>query len=231
MLGDLLSSDGTEDGSVGDSGMLAEAERGYSPGMASGRRDGKFDGMVVHRRTFLALLGAGSAVLAGTDPAAASVARAITMSALVKRSKTVVLGTPLAAYSEWQTVGDARRIVTVTRVRIDEHVARSKPDSSEIMVRTLGGRVGQLGQLVHGEAELRTDQTAMLFVYEADGGLSSVTAMAQGHYPLLVDAHGKTLQKSPGLAKLVAAPDAAVERLAGLGVEAAARIVREADKP
>ncbi|HEX6767235.1 MAG TPA: hypothetical protein VF103_17175 [Polyangiaceae bacterium] len=187
--------------------------------------------MVVHRRTFLALLGAGSAVLAGANPAAASVARAIAVGELVKRSRSVVLGTPLAAYSEWATVGDARRIVTITRVRVDELVARDKPDASEVMVRTLGGRVGKLGQIVHGEAELRTDQTAMLFLHDADGGLTSVTAMAQGHYPLLVDARGKTLAKSPGLAKLLAAPDAAVERLAGLDVASAARLVREADKP
>jgi hypothetical protein len=187
--------------------------------------------MVVQRRTFLALLGAGSAVLAGADPAYASVARAITMSDLVKRSRSVVLATPLSARSEWATIGDSRRIVTITRIRIDEHIGRSAPDSSEVLVRTLGGRVGKIGQVVHGEAELRSERTSMLFLHDAEGGLSTVTAMAQGHYPLLTDAGKTTLQRSPGLAKLVMTPDAAVERLTGLGLEAAARIVREADRP
>lgn len=186
--------------------------------------------MVVPRRTFLGLIGAGTAVFAGAGPAFGSVARAVAMSALVKNSKSVVLATPLSAHSEWAEIGDTRRIVTITRVRVDEHVARSKTSSSEVLVRTLGGRVGKLGQLVHGEAELRSDP-CMLFLHDAEGGLSTVTAMAQGHYPLLFDAGKKLLQKSPGLAKLVMTPDAAVERLAGQALETAARIVREADKP
>jgi hypothetical protein len=212
--------------------MMAEAvEAFYSAGMPRRRRGGTLLVMVVPRRTFLGLIGAGTAVLAGAEPAFGSVARAVAMSALVKRSRSVVLATPLSAYSEWAEIGDTRRIVTITRVRVDEHVARSKTASSEVMVRTLGGKVGKLGQIVHGEAELRSEESCMLFLHDADGGLSTVTAMAQGHYPLLVEGGKKLLKKSPGLAKLVMAPDAAVERLAGLGVEAAARIVREADKP
>ena len=187
--------------------------------------------MVVQRRTFLGLIGAGTAVFAGAGPAFGTVARAVAMSALVKQSKSVVVATPLSAYSEWAEIGDTRRIVTITRVRVDEHVARSKTSSSEVMVRTLGGRVGKIGQLVHGEAELRSSTPCMLFIHDAEGGLSTVTAMAQGHYPLLFDAGKKLLQKSPGLAKLVMTPDAAIEQLAGQALENAARIVREADKP
>lgn len=187
--------------------------------------------MVVHRRTFLALLGAGSATLAFSEPAHASVARAVTMSALVKQSRSVVLATPLSARSEWATIGGSRRIITITRVRIDEHVARNAPESSEVLVRTLGGRVGKLGQVVHGEAELRSERACMLFLHDAESGLSTVTAMAQGHYPLLLEAGTTTLGRSPGLAKLVMAPDAAVERLTGLRLDAASKIVREADRP
>jgi hypothetical protein len=186
--------------------------------------------MVVPRRTFLGLIGTGAAVLSGAGPAFGTVARAVAMSALVKQSRSVVLATPLSAYSEWAEIGDTRRIVTITRVRVDEHIARSKT-SSEVMVRTLGGRVGKIGQLVHGEAELRSSAPCMLFIHDAEGGLSTVTAMAQGHYPLLFEAGKKLLQKSPGLAKLVMTPDAAIERLAGQALENAARIVREADKP
>ena len=187
--------------------------------------------MVVQRRTFLALVGAGPLALVLAEPAHASVARAISVSDLVKRSRSVVLATPLAAHSEWATIGDSRRIITITRIRIEEHVGRNTPEASEVLVRTLGGRVGKLGQVVHGEAELRAERTSMLFLHDAEGGLSTVTAMAQGHYPLYTDAGKTTLQKSPGLAKLVMAADAAVERLTGIGLEAATKIVREADRP
>jgi hypothetical protein len=187
--------------------------------------------MVVHRRSFLALLGAGSAVIVGEGLAEASVARSISVSALIQNSRSVVLGTPLAAHSEWAEIGGSRRIVTLTRVRVDEHVARGKPGASEVLVRTLGGRIGKLGQLVHGEAELRSNETCMLFLHDGEPGLSTVTAMAQGHYPLASDARGRWLKRSPGLAKLVMAPDAAVERLSGQTVDVATRIVREAAKP
>jgi hypothetical protein len=186
--------------------------------------------MVVQRRSFLALLGAGSAALVGAGPAEASVARAISMNELIQRSRSVVLGVPLAAQSEWTEIGGSRRIVTLTRVRVDEHIARSKPDA-EILVRTLGGRVGNLGQLVHGEAELHHNEACMLFLHDDEPGLASVTAMAQGHYPLVADTGGRWLKKSPGLAKLVMAPDAAVERLSGQTLETARRLVREAEKP
>jgi hypothetical protein len=187
--------------------------------------------MVVYRRSFLALLGAGSAVLVVGGEAEASVARSIGMTALIQKSRSVVLGTPLAAHSEWAEIGGSRRIVTLTRVRVDEHIARSQPDGSEVLVRTLGGRVGDLGQLVHGEAELRANETCMLFLHEGEPGLSSVTAMAQGHYPLVADSRGRWLKRSPGLAKLVMAPDAAVERLSGQTIDAARRLVRQAEKP
>lgn len=169
-------------------------------------------------------------MLVGAGTARASVARAVAVSALVGRSKSILVGMPLSAYSEWAEVGGSRRIVTVTRVRVDEHVARAKPDA-ELLVRTLGGRVGKIGQLVHGEAELRTGTPAMLFVQDDGQGLSSVTAMAQGHYPLVVERGARMLRASPGLPKLVMGADAAVERLAGKSLDVAARIVREADKP
>jgi len=187
--------------------------------------------MVVHRRSFLALLGAGTAVLVDGGTALASVARSISVRALIQKSRSVVLGTPLAAHSEWTEVGGSRRIVTLTRVRIDEHVARSQPEASEVLVRTLGGRVGNLGQLVHGEAELRANEACMLFLHEGEPGFSSVTAMAQGHYPLIADARGRWLKRSPGLAKLVMEPEAAVERLSGQTIDVARGIVRQAEKP
>ncbi len=55
--------------------------------------------------------------------------------------------------SQWEELGGARRIVTYTRLSIDRPVA-GQPDG-EIWVRTLGGAVGDIGQQVSGDAQLK----------------------------------------------------------------------------
>jgi hypothetical protein len=74
-------------------------------------------------------------------------------------------------------------------VRVDESIAGSATDS-EILVRTLGGKVGKIGQVVHGEALLRIGESAVLFVGDAPDGTPSIAGMSQGHYPLRPDSSG-----------------------------------------
>ena len=87
---------------------------------------------------------------------------------LVQQSRTVVVATPLGGSSSWERVGGSRRIVTRTRIRVDQLVRGQDPDSSEMVVRTLGGSVGKIGQLVEGQAELRAGQSTLLFTLELE---------------------------------------------------------------
>jgi hypothetical protein len=146
----------------------------------------------------------------------ATVVRAVSVEELVRRSHGVLVATPLERMAEWARIGGTRRIVTLTRVRVEEAVAGVNEDS-EFLVRTLGGRIGDIGQLVDGEAELRVGERSLLFSHRFDAGLFGVTAMAQGHYPLdAKDGTEPRLRLSPRVATLVRGQNAAVEKLAGM---------------
>ncbi len=162
--------------------------------------------------------------------ALASVARAMSVKDLTDNSRAVLLGEPVEAYGEWAKIGEARRIVTYTRVVLREAVV-GNPES-EIMVQTLGGRVGKIGQVVHGEAALRLNEPSLLFLQDSNTGITRVTAMAQGHYRLLSDARGVArLKLSPRLGTLLPSKAAAVDRLRDRTFAEARDIVLKALQP
>jgi hypothetical protein len=161
--------------------------------------------------------------------AEATLARAVRLPELVRQSRRVLVVTPLDAYSVWETLDGRRRIVTYTRARYEEHISGDDAREPEILVRTLGGRVNGVGQIVHGEAQLRAEERSIVFLRARPDGVDRVTAMAQGHYPLHADPKGMIrLQTSPFLPELLAADGSAVERLRGAVLSDAVRRIREA---
>jgi hypothetical protein len=166
------------------------------------------------RRGVLSLLGI--TALGLTEARAyASVARGLSLRELVLKSKTAALVTPLAKQASWQTIGGSRRIVSETRARVEEHVSGADPRVSEVLLYTLGGRVGTIGQIVEGEAELAVGEGCLAFLSEVEPLVYRVTAMAQGHYPIATEARGRVLRASPSLPALLRTRDSAVERLSG----------------
>ena len=119
--------------------------------------------------------------------------------------------------------------MTETRLLIEELVDGELEDS-EVMVRTLGGQVGDVGQVVHGEAVLVRNRRAVVFLSGRGTRTSSVTAMAQGHYPVRPDGHGKSrLALSPRLGHLLGTGDAsATVRLLDRELDAATLLIRSA---
>jgi hypothetical protein len=149
---------------------------------------GRSSFLLVVAATLLALL---------PSPAQGSIARALALSELVAGSDQVVSGTALEATSRWEQIGGSRRIVTYTRVRVDETLAGASP-GPEMMLRTLGGTVGKVGQVVHGEALLLIGESAVLFTGPAPDGVPAVVGMSQGHFPLRADKGGvRRLSPSP----------------------------------
>lgn len=178
------------------------------------------------RRGFVRATAAGVAAVLVGSRAHASLTRAVRLEELTARSQHVLVGEPLDAESVWERVGQRRHIVTYTRVRALELFAGADPKQDELMLRTLGGRVGELGELVHGEAVLPLGQQGVLFVMPADGALG-VTAMAQGHYPLGRDARGRELlRRSPHATELIDEAGAAVTRLPGLELSQARSLLK-----
>jgi len=162
-------------------------------------------------------LGGAVASLAWTKISEATTARAVSLPDLVQRSTRIVRSLPLDSFARSEDIGGTRHIVTYTRLRLDEviHGATNEP---EILVRTLGGTVGDLGEIVHGEADLALNQACVVFLHADSNGVELVTAMAQGHYPLLDDAGTPRLRASRNMPRLMggASSNAAVAQLDGL---------------
>lgn len=157
----------------------------------------------------------------------AGAARPITLADLVSRSKHVVVATPRVADSTWEEIGGSRRLVTYTRMTIDDALDERAMSDSEVLVRTLGGRLGPLGQVVHGEAELRRDETSVVFLKARQDGTFHIAGLAQGHYPLLTDNHDvRRLTTSPHLPTYVGEKaSAATTQLSGQSLLAARSLV------
>jgi hypothetical protein len=161
--------------------------------------------------------------------AQATVARALSLSELVHQSGHGFVGTPGDSFSRWETIGKRSRIVTYTSVRADYALDVRGPGTAEVMVRTLGGAVGDIGQTVPGEALLVKGEPTAVFVQAIAQDLFVVTGMAQGLYPVRPDIQGvRRLRAATGqLALFRAQADAAVVRLDGRTVAETETLVRE----
>lgn len=179
------------------------------------------------RRGFFTLSAAGVLCLLAR-PGLASLARGASLSDLARRSRHALIGLALSTECRWEYVGAKKRIVTYTRVRVDEPLAGDTTDS-EIWVRTLGGKVGKVGQIVHGEAMLLLGERSLLFLATSKDGVLEVTEMAQGHFPIRPDASGtERLAPSPRLSELRDAEQSAARTLVGKIVPDASSLVRKA---
>lgn len=135
----------------------------------------------------------------------------------------------LAAESHFEELGRRRRVVTDTRVRVEETLAKGGSVERELMVRTLGGSIGRLGELVHGQARLRMGEQCVAFLLKGPDGLHYVNGMAQGHYPLSSEKLRRLLM-SPGMPKIVDYDHSAVKELVGTELGRAAARIRELSK-
>ncbi len=144
----------------------------------------------------------------------ASTARALSLPELVGSSRFALVATTTEVKSQWETVGNSRRIVSYHEVEVSYPIDGRPPADTRMVVRTLGGRVGSIGQLVHGEARLELDSTSVLFLSLVGDGVLGVTGMAQGHYRLLADSDRVLrLHASSNMPELLNRPGSAVERL------------------
>ena len=134
-------------------------------------------------------IGAGAFSLAAPTDAHASVSIAVGYEALVKDADAVGVVTPV----ESKTVWEEGRIVTYTRVKVDQGVAGDLGTGADGWIRTLGGVVGKIGQLVDGEPVFTANKSSLVFLRKfKSSGTWEVSARAQGQYPIVVDDTDKT---------------------------------------
>lgn len=183
--------------------------------------------MRFERRAFASFVLAGTSLIALGAPrrTRAALARGLTLPEMVARSQTIAVVTPLEAHSHRQDLGGRLLIVTDTRIRVEEPLEGSTR-MSELLVRTLGGQVGDSGELVHGQAELKLGAASVAFLVRAESDLCWVTGMAQGYYPLHGPAGAQILQASRSLPRLARAHGSAVQTLSNQPLLNARRLIR-----
>jgi len=184
----------------------------------------------ISRRALLTSLSLGVGASCQLLPRAAwaTLVRGMTLGELVARSQHAVIGTPLDAHCSYLSIGGRRLLVTETRLRVEGLLALGAPAESELTVRTLGGRRGGVGELVHGQAELQCGKLCLGFFERAPDGACWVTGMAQGHYPLETADAALVLRASPQLPTIRDWERSAVKRLVGTRLNEAERLVAEA---
>jgi hypothetical protein len=128
-----------------------------------------------------------AAVLVPSD-AQASVSIAVGFDALVKDADSVGIATPVESKSVWED----GRIYTYTHLKIEQGVAGELGTGAEGWVRTMGGVVDKIGQMVDGEPVFTNGKSSLLFLRKFKAGTWEVSARAQGQYPVLVDTVAKT---------------------------------------
>jgi hypothetical protein len=131
----------------------------------------------------LTLLGAAAT---SEREAAASVSAAALFDDLVKEASAAAVVTPIEQRAIWE----GNRIVTLTHVRVDRVVAGQVPEAA--WVRTLGGNVGHIGQIVEGQATFALGSASLLFVRLHVDPLTKtrsdafvVVDSAQGQFPIV----------------------------------------------
>jgi len=169
----------------------------------------------IGRRTFIS--GAALApVLLLAPPASATLMRGLPLRALCAQSQHILLVESISAQCVALPIGGRPMIVTETTLRVEDVMSKAQPGRSEIVVRTLGGVLDGVGELVHGQAELSLGVPCLVFLKSAEGGALWVTGMAQGHYPLVsVERSELRLSASPRLPTLRDFEHSAVRSLAG----------------
>jgi hypothetical protein len=132
------------------------------------------------------LLGVGAGfvvpVSVATD-AEASVSLAATWDGLLQESTAAAVMTPAETKAIWEN----GRIYTYTRLTVDRAVAGDLPAGSSAWVRTMGGVVGKVGQIVDGEPVFVPGHASLLFLHPGAAGTFEVTARAQGQFPVVLD--------------------------------------------
>jgi len=129
----------------------------------------------------------------------ASVSRAVLFEDLVRDARSVDVVTPTEQRSVWE----GGRIVTYTRVRVDRAIAGDLGAGADTWVRSLGGVVGSVGQLVDGEPALAVGAPTLLFLREGPAGAMQVTARAQGQFALVPEGGGLRVRQSGAVGVLL----------------------------
>ncbi len=119
--------------------------------------------------------------LLGAAPASATISEALSLDELVGRADHVVLATATDA----RALRDSRdRIVTDYTLRVDEAMKGDAAIGSALILRSLGGAIGDLGMRIEGEPRLEVGRQYVVFMARTSSGSLRPVGMSQGVLPV-----------------------------------------------
>lgn len=133
------------------------------------------------------------AALLGALPAGATTQLAVDLSGLARGADAVIHGVVRRVESRWS--GDKMRIVTDVEIQVTESL-KGQPGGTVLVVQP-GGRVGDVGQVVHGLAAFAPGEEVVVFLEKRGPRAFRVASMAQGKYQVKRDGDGKTALAVP----------------------------------
>ena len=140
------------------------------------------------RSSLVGWLLAAACVLGATPVAHATSVEAMDLGALVRAADHVVVGTVVSTEARYDHLD---RIVTDATVRVDERMHGAAPEGSTVIVRRLGGVVGDVGLRIEGEPTFLPGERVLLFARTiASERLLRPIGMSQGVMPIQRDAAG-----------------------------------------
>lgn len=131
-------------------------------------------------------------------PAQATLVLPQDVGSMSREADWIVRGTVANQYASWDA--EHRRIYTFTEIEVMETLHRKdREPEAALVVRTLGGEVGDVGMKVEGTARFEVGEEVLLFLRrsEAVTGTWMVVGMSQGLYRVTVDEQG-VRQLKPG---------------------------------
>lgn len=142
------------------------------------------------KRSTTALVVALAGLSLATVPVAASVTEALDLAQLVRQSDHVVLARATGAEARWDS---RRRIVTDVTVIVEQSLKGDASVDERLVVRQLGGSIGELGMRVAGEPSIASGDRVLLFGRRMRGDHLRAVGMSQGVLPVRVDADGRDM--------------------------------------
>lgn len=126
-------------------------------------------------------------------PAAATTMLKMDLTGLAQTADTVVHGTVRRMESRWS--GDHRRIVTDVEIEVTETLKGQA--SGTVLLIQPGGRMGDIGQIVHGLASFTPGEEVVVFLERHGTQAFQVTGMAQGKYQVRRSADTRSVLAVP----------------------------------
>lgn len=112
----------------------------------------------------------------------------LTKKQIINESDSIVVGKVLGEDSEWDSAG--KFIVSYVKVLVLDDI-KGVEETKEILVKRVGGRVGNREMIVHGAPKFRAGEKAVLFLKKGAANVRKVFGMKFGKLGIIKNALGE----------------------------------------